>query len=56
MNLEKLISIAATIVIFAASTGQLPRLIGYMHTAQLQLIQNTKASNWGLPILLKEVK
>ena len=53
MNLEKLISIAATLAILAASTGHLPRIIREVRVAQGHLIQETKASNWGMPMLLK---
>jgi hypothetical protein len=53
MNLEKLISIVAIFAVLAASTGQLPRLIREVRFAQRYLIQETKASNWGMPMLLK---
>ena len=53
MGLEKLISATAALVILAASTGQLPKLIYAVRKAQVQLIQETKASNWGMPMLLK---
>jgi len=53
MGLEKLIQLIATIVVIAASTGQLPRLIREVRIAQVHLIQNTKASTWGMPMLLK---
>jgi hypothetical protein len=53
MGLEKLISIIATLVVLAASTGQLPRLIREVRIAQVHLIQDTKASTWGMLMLLK---
>ena len=56
MNLEKLASIAATVTLIAASAGHLPKMILAVRKAQVQLIQNTKASNWGLPMLLKKYK
>ena len=54
MNLEKLISICATLAILAASTGQLPKAVIAVRKAQFQLIQDSKASKWGMPMLLKE--
>lgn len=54
MNLEKLTAIAVTVVMLAATTGQLPKLIITIRKAQAQLVQETKASNWGIPMLLKE--
>jgi hypothetical protein len=56
MGLEKLISVIATLVVLAASTGQLPRLIREVRSAQAHLIQDTKASTWGMPMLLKGSK
>jgi hypothetical protein len=53
MGLEKLIQAVAVVVILAASTGQLPRLIRSVRVAQADLIQDTKASGWGMPMLLK---
>lgn len=53
MGLEKLIQIVAAFVVIAASTGQLPRLIHEVRVAQTHLIQETKASRWGMPMLLK---
>ena len=56
MGLEKLIQVIAIIVVIAASTGQLPRLIREVRIAQVHLIQDTKASTWGMPMLLKGAK
>ncbi len=56
MGLEKLISATAIFVVLAASTGQLPKLIIAVRKAQIQLIQDTKASKWGMPMLLKGAK
>jgi hypothetical protein len=53
MGLEKLIQTVAIIVVLAASTGQLPKMIREVRMAQAQLIQETKASGWGMPYLLK---
>jgi hypothetical protein len=51
--MNKLIEIVAVIVVLAASTGQLPRFIHEVRMAQGLLVQETKASKWGLPLLLK---
>ena len=56
MNLEKIVSIAATLTLIAASTGQLPKMIYAVRKAQVHLIQETKASNWGMPMLLRQRK
>ena len=56
MGLEKLIQAVAIFVVPAASTGHLPRLIHQVRVAQVHLIQDTKASNWGMPMLLKGSK
>ena len=53
MGLEKLIQVVAAFVVITASTGQLPRLIHEVRVAQAHLIQETKASKWGTPMLLK---
>lgn len=52
MGLDKLFQAVAVIAIFAASTGQLPRIINYVHKAQIQLIQESKASKWPKAMLL----
>jgi hypothetical protein len=56
MGLEKLISVTVLLVMLAASTGRLPKLITAVRKAQVQLIQDTKASTWGMPMLLKGSK
>ncbi len=53
MGLEKLIQVIAILATLAASTGKLPQLILQIRMAQARLIQETKASNWGVPMLLK---
>ena len=56
MGLEKLIQAVAIFVVLAASTEQLPRLVREVRIAQAHLIQDTKASKWGMPMLLKGAK
>lgn len=46
MGLSKLISIAVTATFWAASTGQLPRMIRTVQIAQLKLIKDSQASRW----------
>ncbi len=52
MGLDKLIQAVAIIAVLAASTGQLPRIINFVHKAQIQLIQESKASKWPKAMLL----
>lgn len=52
MGLDKLIQAVAIFAIFAASTGQLPRILNFVHKAQIQLIQESKASKWPRAMLL----
>ncbi len=52
MGLDKLFQAVAVLAIVAVSTGQLPRIINYVHKAQIQLIQDSKASKWPKAMLL----
>ena len=56
MGLDKLIQVIAALVVIAASTGHLPRLDHEVRIAQAHLVQETKASGWGMPMLLKAPK
>lgn len=49
MGISKLVDLAVTLAIFAAMSGNLPWIIRKVRIAQLQLIQESKASNWGTP-------
>ncbi len=50
--MDKLIAIAVALAILTVSTGQLPKVLYQVHMAQLHLIKETQASNWGkLPLL-----
>jgi recombinational DNA repair ATPase RecF len=42
----KLISLAATLAVLAASTGQLPMIVLNVQLAQLYLIKDSQASKW----------
>jgi hypothetical protein len=52
MGLDKLISAVAVLACIAAATGQLPKVINAVHRAQVQLIQDSKASKWPKAMLL----
>jgi hypothetical protein len=45
MGIEKLISIAAVLAMIAASTGRPPQIIQLIRVAQLQLLEESQASN-----------
>lgn len=49
---NKLIQAAVAVALIIATTGQLPRFIKAMQTAQYKLLKESKASNWGRPMLL----
>ena len=46
MNIEKLAPFAIALAVLASSTGQLPKVINAVRRAQVQLIQESKASKW----------
>ncbi len=46
MGIDKLTAWAAAVILAAAGTGQLPRLIHAVRVAQLELIHQSKASKW----------
>jgi hypothetical protein len=52
MGIEKLIQIAVALAVLAASTSQLPKVIHTVRVAQIQLIKESQASNWGCPFSL----
>lgn len=47
MGISKLIDLAMTLAFFFAMSGNLPWIIKQVRRAQIQLIQESKASNWG---------
>ncbi len=52
MGIAQLTKVVAVLVVLLASTGQLPGLVYAFRKAQIQLIQETKASKWGqVPLL-----
>jgi hypothetical protein len=51
MGIQKLISISATLAVLAVSTDQLPKVLKVVRVAQLQLIKDSQASKWGMPML-----
>lgn len=50
--MNKLIGAIAIIVIFAAATGQLPRLVREVQIAQLHLLKASQSKSWGQVLLL----
>jgi len=56
MGIDKLIAIAATMAILAASTGQLPKIVRAVHVAQLKLLKESQASKWPKAALLPSKK
>jgi hypothetical protein len=52
MGLDKMISTIAILACLAVATGQLPRIINSVHRAQVQLIQDSKASKWPKAMLV----
>lgn len=56
MGLEKVISICAVLAIWAASTGQLPKIIREVHIAQLKLLKESQSKNWGRALLLPKIQ
>jgi len=53
MGLKNLIQIASILAILAVSTGQLPKILHAVRVAQIKLIQESQASKWGRPPLLR---
>ncbi len=52
MRLTQLIQLAAFLAVLAVSTGRLPQILRQVQIAKLHLIQESKASKWGTPMLL----
>ena len=46
MGIEKLALFALAVALAVASTGHLPQFINAIRRAQIQLIQESKASKW----------
>ena len=56
MSIDKLISISVTLAVLTVSTGQLPKVLKNVRIAQLKLIKESQASNWGTPMLPPIIK
>lgn len=54
MNLEKLIALAASVVIGAAATGRLDSLQRWIWTAQAKVAYESRSSNWGSPRFFRQ--
>ena len=56
MGINKLIQMASILAFIAVSSGQLPKILKQVKIAQLQLIKESQASKWGMPMLPPEIK
>jgi len=56
MGITKLIQIATILAIMAVSSGKLPQILNTVRKAQIILIQDSKASNWGGMLLHQDKK
>lgn len=54
MGIEKVIPAVLTLVMVAAATGHLPRLVREVQIAQLKLLEASQSSRWGRVLLLPE--
>ena len=54
MNCEKLISLAASIVIGAAALGRLDSFQRWIWTAQAKVAYESRSSNWGSPRFFRQ--
>ncbi len=53
MGLDNVIKLAIALTIAAALTGRLPAIMRAVLRAQVQLLQESKASHWGTPELIR---
>lgn len=56
MNLDKLITWVAAVVLLFAGTGNLDVLQKWVWRAQAQVIYESRSSNWGSPRFFKTIK
>lgn len=56
MGLDKLIQSIAIVAVLVVGSGHLPKALKLVRQAQLQLIQDSKASKWGQAFLLSPSK
>ncbi len=54
--MNNLIKIAVVLAFAAVGSGHLPKILNQVRQAQLQLIQDSKASKWGPAFLLPPSK
>lgn len=47
--MKSIIALASTLVILAASTGQIPKAVRQVRIAQLQILKEMQTKNWGTP-------
>lgn len=56
MNLSSITSFAASVVVAAAMAGQSDRLQRWIWIAQVKIIYESRASNWGSPRFFENTK
>lgn len=54
--MDSLIKISVSLALTAIFTGNLPRVLKVVRRAQIELIQESKASKWPKAIILKDSK
>ena len=47
--MKSIIALASTLVMIAAGTGQLPKVVHQVRIAQLQILKEMQTKNWGTP-------
>jgi hypothetical protein len=52
MGIDNIVKMAVALVMAAAITGHLPEATMAIRRAQVQLLQDSRASHWGSPDLL----
>ena len=56
MNIQSLIQIAVVVGTIAIGTGQLPKILQKIRSAQIVLIQESRTETWGKAMLLPVFK
>ncbi len=52
MGIDNIVKMAVVLVLAAAATGHLPEATMAIRRAQVHLLEESRASNWGSPDLL----
>jgi len=56
MNFDKLFAIVTTIAVACAATGSTNKLRNLIWNGSLQILRESRSSNWGSPQLLRQKK